>query len=323
MASEPSLEQVSDNLIAYLRSEINDPDVDYDAQLTRILGGYDTFIYHFRLKGVQKELADRLVLRLFRESNNPDKAIREGVVQNVLAEQGYPAPSVFFTCTNKSLLGGAFLIMEFLPGKTMLGAAMENPGTVLGTIHAKLHSIDPEPIAKALRDQGFEEPSYRISGRYFWLNEMRFRFPWLQETAQWLVDNRPKESDNPSICHGDFHPLNILVDRGKVSGILDWPGFVIADPIMDVANTIFIMEIPARHLLPDLRAEEFIPRYLSGYRDVRTLDLQNLDYYRVLRCVAALVEGKEGQEIWNIPAMAKDLIDLIRDVTGIRIRPGG
>ena len=75
----------------------------------------------------------------------------------------------------------------------------------------------------------------------------------------------------------------------------------------------------ARHLLPDLRAEEFIPRYLSGYRDVRTLDLQNLDYYRALRCVAALVAGKEGQEIWNIPAMAKDLIHLIRDVTGIRI----
>ena len=100
MASEPSLEQVSDNLIAYLRSEINDPGVGYDAPLTRILGGYDTFTYHFRLKGAQKELADRLVLRLFRESNNPDKAIREGVVQNVLAEQGYPAPS----CVARNLL---------------------------------------------------------------------------------------------------------------------------------------------------------------------------------------------------------------------------
>lgn len=171
MSSEPCVEQVSDNFIAYLRSEINDPGVDYDIPMTRILGGYDTFTYHFGLRGVQQELAKPLVLRLFRESDNPDKAIRESVVQNVLAEKGYPVPSVSITCTDKSYLGGAFLVMEFVPGKTMFEASIKEPATPLGTIHAKLHSIDPEPIVESLRRQGLEERNYQLDGRFVWLHE--------------------------------------------------------------------------------------------------------------------------------------------------------
>ena len=88
---------------------------------------------------------------------------------------------------------------------------------------------------------------------------------------------------------------------------------------MDVANTHFIIEIPAKYLMPELKVEEIIPRYLDAYRDVKHLDLRHLDYYRVLRCSAALVDRAEGQELWNAPSILEGLFELILDVTGIRV----
>ncbi len=57
-------------------------------------------------------------------------------------------------------------------------------------------------------------------------------------------------NQNASICHGDFHPLNILVKEGQVTAVLDWPGFSIADPVLDVAYTVVLLTIPAKHLFP-------------------------------------------------------------------------
>jgi hypothetical protein len=94
--------------MAYLRSELKNTNIDYDNPLTPIVGGYETFTYHFKLKGVQFELAKPLVLRLFKEYRNPDQAVDESAVQNALVAQGYPVPSVLFTGTDKAHLGSAF-----------------------------------------------------------------------------------------------------------------------------------------------------------------------------------------------------------------------
>ncbi len=55
---------------------------------------------------------------------------------------------------------------------------------------------------------------------------------------RWLLANERQGPRSPSICHGDFHPLNVLVDKGTVSGVIDWTYTRIADPAYDVGATI-------------------------------------------------------------------------------------
>ena len=54
---------------------------------------------------------------------------------------------------------------------------------------------------------------------------------------RWHRERRPPEPGRRAICHGDFHPQNILSEGGVVTGVLDWPNALVAHPAYDVAST--------------------------------------------------------------------------------------
>jgi len=203
---------------------------------------------------------------------------------------------------------------------------MEIVPKLLGITHAALHKIDPQPLIKSLVAQGVNENTLFLSNRYGWLKEKADQFPWLSTAIDWLLEHQPSEPEQLVICHGDFHPLNILVKDGAVTGVLDWPGFLIADPVLDIANTIVLSTIPFKHLAPmlgldlaGLNLDGFVESYLVAYQTEQSFDLSKLDYYRVMRCVNALIQGSEGQAVWQHPLIGKDLLDYIHLVTGIEI----
>src|SRR5207247_1027477 len=74
--------------------------------------------------------------------------------------------------------------------------------------------------------------------------------------------------------HGDFHPQNVLMSGRIVTGVLDWPNAMIADPAYDVAATRIIlacapMEMAAMPVLKRWAARALRPvllaRHLAGY----------------------------------------------------------
>jgi hypothetical protein len=71
--------------------------------------------------------------------------------------------------------------------------------------------------------------------------------------------------------------------------------------------------------LPSVDWDLMADLYLAAYRTHRSLDDTNLDYYRVRRCVMALVQGFEGQKVWQHPLIVRDLLAYILDITGIQI----
>jgi aminoglycoside phosphotransferase (APT) family kinase protein len=315
---ERPLEQISDALIAYLRVELDAPAIRYDTPLTQMKGGYETYTYRFRLSGVLEDLARPLVLRIYPQFYSADRAVWESTIQNALADVGYPVPRVYLTCTDASVLGGAFFVMQFLPGVLMVTAPPESIPGILGRTHAHLHGIDPEPVVKALQERGFAEGWYRPSGRIDWLKTQASQHPWLGGAVDWLIENCPPEPERLAICHGDFHPLNILVQDGQVTGVLDWPGFIVTDPVFDVANTV-ILTMVSKHLLSLAEWEIVVEMYLNAYRAQRPLDLRHLDYYKARRCVVALMEGADGHNVWQNPLIVKELTECVHSITGIRI----
>jgi aminoglycoside phosphotransferase (APT) family kinase protein len=107
-------------------------------------------------------MSKTLVLRENPEYRNPEDSAWESSVQNALADAGYPVARVYFVCGDKTLIGGAFFIMDFMPGKPMLTALEKNWPEMLRITHAALHRIDPEPLIKSLNEQGFAENRYRV-----------------------------------------------------------------------------------------------------------------------------------------------------------------
>ena len=208
----------------------------------------------------------------------------------------------------------------------MITAPIETIPEVLGKTHAALHGIDTEPLIKSLGEQGIDKNMCRLSVRFDWLKDRTSKLSWIRDGVDWLIENRPPEPERLAVCHGDFHPLNILIQDGEITGVLDWPGFLIADPALDIANTIVLATIPIKYLASTVEQdfssvdwEMAAELYLDAYRSQRLLDSTHLDYYRIMRSVNALIEGFEGQEVWQHPLMVKDLIEYIHKITEIRI----
>jgi aminoglycoside phosphotransferase (APT) family kinase protein/protein-S-isoprenylcysteine O-methyltransferase Ste14 len=316
---------LANKLISYLRTRLRNPALAYASPLARLQGGYETTTYHFELDHTSDELSGPMVLRLYPPSYSPRNAIWESTVQNVLAEQGYPVARAHLVCTDMSVLGGAFFIMDYLLGQPLVAAPLDTAFRLLGKTHAELHNIDPAPLIQALHDQGIAESSYRLSEESGGVRDTARQLPWIAPAVNWLLAHRPPGPERLAVCHGDFHPLNLLYADGRITGVLDWPGFAVADPAFDVANSLVLITIPFKRLAATTEGfssvdwDRMVDLYLASYRAHRPLDNTNLDYYRVRRCVLALAEGFRGHPIWQHPLVVTDLVAYIREVTGIQI----
>ena len=322
---DQDIKTISDKLLAYLKAELGNPRIDFAAPMTQLHGGYETASYRFELSGVPDELSKPLVLRLYPQFYGTGSAVWESTIQNGLATQGYPVAQAYVVCTDMSILGGAFFIMDHLPGCPLAFAPPEIVPGLLGTTHAKLHNSDPGPFIELLREKGIDNNGYHLSSRFDWLKNKAREMPWLRLAIDWLFEQHPPEPERLSLCHGDFHPLNILYADGKVTGVLDWGGFAIADPAYDIGNTIVLITVPFKHLantidgIPSVDYDLMVELYLAAYQSHRSLDSTNLDYYRARRCVLSLIQGTEGQKVWQHPLIVRDLLAIILDITGIKI----
>ena len=73
--------------------------------------------------------------------------------------------------------------------------------------------------------------------------------------------------------------------------------------------------------MPQIEWGKIAKKYMDSYKEASPLDLKHLEYYRALRCVMALLDGAEGQEVWKHPLAVKELTDQTHEITKIRITP--
>lgn len=285
-------DELARRLVPWLRRALDAPALDLAAALEPLGGGFDTEVYAFRLRGAPAPLAGPLVLRVFRAHHGPALVAREQATQNALADQRYPVPRVLLAALDPAALGGPFAVMERVPGRPLLSRVV-GMGRVLAEAQARLHALDPSPLRGTLPDLGG------------YLDAMEGRIGaasllGLTPLLDWLRARRPPPGD-VVVCHGDFHPQNVMVDGSTVSGVLDWANAVLTDPAFDVAATFTILRsVPAGVAVPGPRgwlaagAQRLLAaRYLAGYRRRRPVDPGRLAYYEVAAGLRALVRGGE------------------------------
>jgi Ser/Thr protein kinase RdoA (MazF antagonist) len=83
------------------------------------------------------------------------------------------------------------------------------------------------------------------------------------------------------VVHGDWHPGNMLFDKGKLVVLLDFDSVKIAQPITDLANAMLQFSIvgyqPNPNDWPDYLDQAKLVQLLGGYREVINLDKHKVD----------------------------------------------
>ena len=174
---------------------------------------------------------------------------REHTILSRLSRVWSPAPDSFFLCSDPSVIGAPFQLLECRTGLVLQGdklpAALDTLESrrelsreLVATL-AGLHSVDAAGIGLGDfgRPDGFFERNVRG-----WLKRCAALEPdaaiasTVERIGDWLLSNQPGTLE-PTLLHSDFKLDNCMLDETlKVSTVLDWDMGTRGDPLMDLAT---------------------------------------------------------------------------------------
>ncbi|GAA2087864.1 phosphotransferase family protein [Aeromicrobium tamlense] len=238
---------------------------------------------------------------------------REHRVMAALAGTSVPVPRMIAECTDESVIGATFYVMERMSGTAfqrasdleVIGAERTRAVTerLVDTL-ADLHAVDYQAVG--LGDFGRPD-GYLTRQVARWkkqLDSSRSReIDGIDELADRLTASVP-ETGESTIVHGDYRLDNVLVDTedgDRITTVLDWEMSTLGDPLTDVAVMLAYQHLaldagPSSGQVTDapqapgyLSPDESVERYAkrSG-RDVSELGFHlGLAYFKL----AVILEG--------------------------------
>jgi aminoglycoside phosphotransferase (APT) family kinase protein len=262
--------------------------------------GWETYIYRFRLRGdgLPRSYDRRLVLRIYASPQGIPRARHEFAAQRALFRAGYPVPEPLLVEEDCGLFGGPFLIMECLPGATLLDY-LRGHNTHILCVAGQL--ADEQVRLHQLPVEGFPAPPGPFLERQ--LDALRglvrdYGLEGLTAGLVWLRVHRPDEPAAPRVLHLDYHPVNVMVHDGRPPAVLDWSEADVGDRHADVATTVLLMQTAPVHDT-SLRERLLVPAtrwvmihwYLHVYDRRLGLDLRLLRYYLAWTALRRLAIG--------------------------------
>jgi len=234
---------------------------------------------------------DGRVLRLLRNADGQSQNRRQAAALKSARASGVRVPAVFGETTT---MGRPGLIMERCDGTDYITLMGKQPwlvfsvGTLSGRVHAKLHEATASHDLPALRLLLRERIAScdRLSDK-------------IKRFALESLDRLP---DGVSLCHGDFHPGNMLrTPEGPV--VIDWTNATRGDPDADVARTNLMLRVgeppPGSPVIVRLLARVggriLLWRYLRAYRRQRSVATSALSRWEVPIAAARVAEGIESE----------------------------
>lgn len=293
-------EQVTSALAEYLRTCLGAREVLYAETPEQLSDGTDTFVYGFRPTAADtgSPWSTRLVLRVFRSSEDASRAERETSVQRFAAERGYPTPTILAFERDGANLGLPFAIMRRAAGVHLLKRFEQNPLRMLSLVrtmadtHAALHRLPPAGCPIPAGGWLIER---RLGTLATWMQ--KFDLPETRQAYAWLDEHKgvviPEER---SLCHNDFHPLNLVVDDDGQAMIIDWSRAELGDRLHDVARSYVVMALAqggGRNLMERvlLMVSRFVARrYLAAYQRLLPFDEQRFRYWKAVLTFQSWVE---------------------------------
>jgi Ser/Thr protein kinase RdoA (MazF antagonist) len=186
--------------------------------VARAEGGTDTAIWR-----VQRPNG-AYALRVFRTGDDDASAIEQAAMRAASAA-GLPVPAVH---ASGDWQGRPVLLLTWLPGRSLAEESRRRPwrawalAVAYGRTQAMIHALAaPKPLAERPDD---------------WL-------AWAGSDYPKLVERLRHESQPSALLHLDYHPLNVLTNGQRITGVLDWRNALAGPPRADAARTSAILRV--------------------------------------------------------------------------------
>jgi aminoglycoside phosphotransferase (APT) family kinase protein len=300
--------QVQARLSEYLGTEL---------ALFRVLAsGWETTVFEFAIRSAaaraQLPPGRPLVLRFYHGPEAATKGSREYAVIARLRAAQMPVPAPYAFEAEPAALGAPFMIMERLDGGPLL--RLESFANAVKTFtlaflafvrfHTRLHRLNPNlagiaELPPAFKGNG-KTPGAPLLDRMLATIADRVErgpLPWLGPALQWAKTESVRYRNGAdSVLHMDYHPLNVMVKGGRITGIIDWVNAECGDRHLDAATTATILSCHAMENPPWLRdnitgnslRRLYNGLYLALYHAMMPLDFARLRYYQGLASILRL-----------------------------------
>ena len=239
-----------------------------------------------RLLGAGKEAEvfehGTLALKLYKPGRPKAPAFREAASLAIAEKLSLPAPRVHVVGDYHGRWG---LLMDRVTGASLADEMTPEPPLSaikeMATLHLRLH-----------REPGTGLPSLksRLSAN------IESAEPLTQDLRDRLLLTLAALPDGDRVCHGDFHPWNIL-GSGSDAMIVDWLDACSGNPAADVCRTYLLM----RRVLPAI-AEAYVVTY------AKAAELPADEIFTWLPVIAAarLAEDvpEENEDLLHLAALA-------------------
>ncbi|KAI9217738.1 kinase-like domain-containing protein [Blastocladiella britannica] len=185
------------------------------------------------------------------------------VLQGLGRASDVPVPRMYALCTDSTVIGTPFYIMQFVKGRIFPSPALpELPKAerrkywqAAVDALARLHTTDID--AAGLGDYGSRSGYYqrqlrtllKVSDTQGAIKDAQGRavgpMPGRDALKSWFAANLPK--DETTVIQGDFKFDNLVFhpDRPEVIAILDWELSTLGHPLSDLANLMMGAYLPA------------------------------------------------------------------------------
>uniref|UniRef100_A0A7M4EHI5 Acyl-CoA dehydrogenase family member 11 n=1 Tax=Crocodylus porosus TaxID=8502 RepID=A0A7M4EHI5_CROPO len=177
------------------------------------------------------------------------KIDREYQVQKALFSAGFPVPEPLLYCSDVSVIGTEFYVMEHVQGRIFrdLTVPEVSPAersalyvAVMETL-ARLHSFDLQSLGLQGYGRG---PGYCRRQVSTWKKQYdasaHVDIPAMNLLAEWLMNNLPSGDNEENLIHGDFRLDNIIFHptEARVVAVLDWELSTTGHPLADLAYAL-------------------------------------------------------------------------------------
>lgn len=229
-------------LLAYLKEK---PGYEWVAEVTvsQTSGGFSKETYLASVTGGDR-LEDLVLRRDPPFSPLHSTVIGEYPLLSALGGHALPIPTVLWLEGGEAAFGAPVMAMARLSGSADVAHWSQDPATARTIIDdtarllARLHEpdlIEAFGQSKAIPGSNGDTPAAMVADlRAFWRG-LGIRDPLVESLFDWLEAHAPAAFTRRALIHGDFGFHNLLVENGRLTGLLDWEFAHVGDIAEDLA----------------------------------------------------------------------------------------
>ena len=222
--------------------------VGHVADISQVIGGYSKDTWLIEISGALAGHSHLVLRRDLPFGPGENSVSDEHVLLLRLNDAGVPVPRPLAGDVSADAVDAPFLIFPRLSGKAVFGDWNAGEAEKIAVARdvaacmARFHTLE-------LPDVGFAEVSRARAvadmvahWRGKWERRRLYPSAILEAAYGWLTANVP-DSDAPArLVHGDVSFRNTLIDKGRLTGLLDWEFAHPGDPVEDLSYFQLVAE---------------------------------------------------------------------------------